>query len=97
VRTRTYLTTPPGAEPTDHTGRREPDGERYVPALDLPTEPRVAGKHRRLLVILAVVAALGLLVFVLLRIGAAAQAEDPALSEPSAAAAAVVDRPLGDR
>jgi hypothetical protein len=96
VRTRTYLTTPPGSEPTDDTGRRRPDGERYVPALDLPAEPRVPGRHRRLLVTLAVLAALAALVAVLLRLGAAAQAEDPALSEPSGAIGTVsVDGPAG--
>jgi hypothetical protein len=83
VRTRTYLTTPPGREPTDATGRAEDERERYVGALDLPTEPRVPGKHRRLLIVLSVIAALSLVGLLLLRMVSASQAEDPAMTDPS--------------
>jgi hypothetical protein len=83
VRTRTYLTTPPGREPTDATGRVESSDERYVPALDLPTEPRVPGKHRRTLLVVGVVTAVLFVAVVVFRLGAAAQSQDPALSEPT--------------
>jgi hypothetical protein len=83
VRTRTYLTTPPGREPTDATGRAEDDRERYVRALDLPTEPRVPGKHRRLLIVLSVIAVLSLVGLLLLRMVSASQSEDPAMTDPS--------------
>jgi hypothetical protein len=83
VRTRTYLTTPPGQRPTDATGRAEADDERYVPALDLPSEPRVAGRHRRLLLVLSVVTTLVLVVGGLFLLVTASQGEDPALSDPA--------------
>jgi hypothetical protein len=83
VRTRTFLTTPPGRLPTDETGRGAPDDERYVPALDLPSEPTVPGKHRRTLLVLGVLAAALLVALLLLRVGTAAQSQDPALSEPT--------------
>jgi hypothetical protein len=88
VRTRTYLTTPPGREPTDATGRAEVDRERYVPALDLPSEPRVPGKHRRLVIVLSVVAVLALVGLLLLRMVSASQSEDPAMTDPSMQAGA---------
>jgi hypothetical protein len=83
VRTRTYLTTPPGREPTDATGRAEVERERYVPALDLPAEPRVPGKHRRLLIVLGVLAVLALVGLLFLRMVSASQSEDPAMTDPS--------------
>jgi hypothetical protein len=83
VRTRTYLTTPPGREPTDATGRVDVHAERYVPALDLPAERRVPGKHRRALLVLATLTAMLLVAGVLFRIGTAAQSQDPSLSDPT--------------
>jgi hypothetical protein len=83
VRTRTYLTTPPGREPTDATGRAEVERERYVPALDLPSEPRVPGRHRRLLIVVSVIAVLVLVGLLLLRMVSASQSEDPAMTDPS--------------
>jgi hypothetical protein len=83
VRTRTYLTTPPGRLPTDETGRAAPDDERYVPALDLPSEPTVPGRHRRTLLVLSILAVVLVVTFALLRLGTAAQSQDPALSEPT--------------
>jgi hypothetical protein len=83
VRTRTYLTTPPGREPTDATGRAEVERERYVPALDLPSEPRVPGRHGRLLIVVSVIAVLVLVGLLLLRMVSASQSEDPAMTDPS--------------
>jgi hypothetical protein len=84
VRTRTYLTTPPGSEPTSAVGGRDPDAERYVPALELPREPRVPSRHRRAGLAAAALLTVAVVAFVLVRLGAAAQSEDPALSEPTA-------------
>jgi hypothetical protein len=83
VRTRTYLTTPPGRLPTDETGRAAPDAERYVPALELPSEPTVPGRHRRTLLVVGFLAVVLVVAFALLRLGTAAQSQDPALSEPT--------------
>jgi hypothetical protein len=78
--TRTWLTTPPGEEPLADS-RGDEDEERYVPALDVPTEPRVPGRHRNLLVGAgAVVLVLALVVAVVL-IGERAQQEDPSVPD----------------
>jgi hypothetical protein len=83
VRTRTWLTTPPGLQPTDATGRAEPHDERYVSALDLPAEPQVPSAHRRTLLVLGMLAAVLLVVAALFLVGTASQSQDPALSDPS--------------
>jgi hypothetical protein len=83
VRTRTYLTTPPGLAPSDSTGGSGPHDERYLPALDLPVEPRVPGRHRRLLVTLALVAGVLVIGAIAFRLTTASQAEDPAMTDPA--------------
>jgi hypothetical protein len=83
VRTRTYLTTPPGREPTDTTGASGSPGERYLPALDLPVEPRVPGRHRRLLVTFALVAGVLVIGAIAFQLATASQAEDPAMTDPA--------------
>jgi hypothetical protein len=77
---RTWLTTPPGDEPvTDE--RADDHGERYVPALDLPREPRVPGRYRRIWV--GAVAALALIMVAgaVVLIGEQAQQEDPSVPD----------------
>jgi hypothetical protein len=80
MRTRTLLTTPPGATPEAELGRRRTSGEIHTPYLDLPEEPRVPGRFRRLGTVLAVLAVLGLLGAAVVLVGLQEQYEDPALT-----------------
>lgn len=76
MRTRTKLTTPPGSEPAPLADEPE---ETYAPALAPPDEPRYPGRWRRVttpVVALALLAAVGWLVF---RAVTAGQAQDPSL------------------
>lgn len=90
--TRTYLTTPPGREPSEATGRSASEArERYVPGLAAPVEPTPPSRWRAPLLTLGVAVVVALVVVVVLRVSAASQAQDPALdpavTEPTAAAA----------
>lgn len=79
MRTRTLLTTPPGQEPTVEAASPRSDPERYSPALDLPREPSVPGRHRRGLIaaaILVVLAVTGVVAYRLVTVG---QFQDPAV------------------
>ena len=77
---RTWLTTPPGDEPvTDQRG--DEHAERYVPALELPREPRVPGKHRRLWVGLGLLLLVAMSLVGLVLIGEQAQQEDPSVPD----------------
>lgn len=78
MRTRTWLTTPPGAEPVGDE-RRDDDRESYVPALAIPREPRVPGPHRRRLIVLPVVGLGVLLLLAVVVLGERAQQEDPSI------------------
>lgn len=78
MKTRTRLTTPPGQDPIGTTQQRHED-EHYVPALQLPEEPRVPGRHRRAWNILAIVAVLLLAGYITFRVATAGQGFDPAL------------------
>jgi hypothetical protein len=79
VRTRTWLTTPPGGQPT--TEDRAQDTEHYVPAPDLPTEPRVPGRYRtRLTAALVVLGAVAIVVALVL-LGQESQREDPSVPD----------------
>lgn len=80
MRTRTLLTTPPGATPEPELGRRRTSGEVHTPYLAVPEEPRVPGRFRRAGIVLAVVAVLGLLGTAVVLIGLGEQYEDPALT-----------------
>jgi hypothetical protein len=80
VPTRTYLTTPPGREPSQAPGRSASEPrERYVPGLAAPTEPTPPSRWRRVLFVLLVVAVLLAVVVTVLRLSAASQAQDPSL------------------
>lgn len=78
--TRTYLTTPPGREPSQALGRSasEPQ-ERYVPALAAPTEPTPPSRWRTPLLVALAVVVLAAVVVTAFRLSAATQAQDPAL------------------
>jgi hypothetical protein len=92
VRTRTRLTTPPGQEPV--APHDEDDlGERYVPALAVPSEPRYPGRRRRLwmaLLSVLVIAAVGYGAF---RMVTAGQTFDPALNRGTDAQDQVIEQP----
>ncbi len=80
LRTRTHLTTPPGGAPVTEANDRG-SFELYTAGLQLPQEPKVAGRFRKqvvLLVILAVVAVVG---FVAFQVATAGQDFDPSLEE----------------
>jgi hypothetical protein len=91
---RTWLTTPPGDEPVvDQRG--DEHAERYVPPPDLPTEPRVPGRHRRLRIGLAsVLVVIGLMVLVVL-LGEQAQQEDPSVPDIPGLEDPTMDEPEG--
>ncbi len=78
MRTRTWLTTPPGTSP-DEADRSSADGERYVPAPDLPREPSVPGRHRRAALIAGAVVTAVAVTVALVVVGEQAQREDPSV------------------
>jgi hypothetical protein len=78
VKTRTRLTTPPGQDPIGTTQQR-PEDEHYVPALHLPEEPRIPGRHRRTWNALVIVLVLVLAGYAIFRVATAGQGFDPAL------------------
>jgi hypothetical protein len=101
VPSRTYLTTPPGREPSAATGRSASGAtERYVPGLEAPTEPALTPRWRRpLLVVTGIV--LVATVALVLSTSLATQAEDPSLgpqpdaaSPPAVTFAAASDTPV---
>ena len=78
--TRTYLTTPPGREPA-LDGSTDGVVERFVPGLDLPSEPTPNSRARTVATVtLAVVLAVLVLSFAF-QVVTGAQAEDPSLSD----------------
>jgi hypothetical protein len=80
VPTRTYLTTPPGREPSEGPGRSASEPrERYVPGLDAPHEPTPSSRWRTPLLVLVTFAVLLAVVVMVLRLSAASQAQDPSL------------------
>ena len=80
---RTYLTAPPGTEPTEATGRTADEPrERYVPGLAPVREPVVPSRWRTPLLLIAGVAIVAAIVFTVLRVSAAQQAQDPSLFVP---------------
>lgn len=81
MRTRTKLTSPPGQEPVDDRDVRGAEG--YAPAFDLPREPKVPSRHRRLVVWLVVIVALALAGWIGFRILSTGQSEDPSLQQPT--------------
>lgn len=78
MRTRTHLTTPPGHEPELSADTR-PGDETFVPGFELPQEPSVPGRLRRLWTTLAVLAVLALAGYGALRVMTSGQTFDPAL------------------
>jgi hypothetical protein len=98
VPTRTYLTTPPGREPSQAPGRSASGPpERYVPGLVTPTEPAPPSRWRRVLLVLLVVAVLLATVVTVLRLSAASQAQDPSLDPGTPAPAEDEGPTLRDR
>lgn len=80
---RTYLTAPPGTEPTEATGRAADEPrERYVPGLAPVREPTVPSRWRTPLLLIAGVAVVVTIVVTVLRVSAAQQAQDPSLFVP---------------
>lgn len=80
---RTYLTAPPGTEPTEATGRAADEPrERYVPGLAPVREPTVPSRWRTPLLLIAGVAIVAAIVVTVLRVSAAQQAQDPSLFVP---------------
>ncbi|MEX0836177.1 MAG: hypothetical protein WD010_08810 [Nitriliruptor sp.] len=78
--TRTYLTTPPGREPSEATGRSaSEDVERYVSGPTEPVEPKVASRWRGPLLVVVTAALLVAILVTILRVSAASQAQDPSL------------------
>lgn len=78
--TRTYLTTPPGREPSEATGRSaSEDPERYVPGLAAPVEPDPPSRWRVPLTIVVAAALVVALAVTAVRLSASSQAQDPAL------------------
>lgn len=77
--TRTYLTTPPGGEPTFDGS---PDGvvERWVPGLAAPVEPVPARRARRVLALVLALALAALAVYLVVGLVTGTRAEDPSLS-----------------
>jgi hypothetical protein len=91
VPTRTYLTTPPGREPSQAPGRSASEPrERYVPGLDAPTEPTPPSRWRGPLLVLLVAALLIAALVAVLRLSAASQAQDPSL-DPGVSQTSVED------
>jgi hypothetical protein len=80
VPSRTWLTTPPGDEPVTDQGGDEQE-ERYVPAVDLPREPRVPGRYRRVWLVATVVLLAIVVMVALVLIGEQAQQEDPSVPD----------------
>lgn len=78
MRTRTHLTTPPGVEPV-LSGTAGESGEVWLHALELPTEPRVPSRWRRLWTTLALVVVLGTVGYLALQVMTAGEDQDPAL------------------
>jgi hypothetical protein len=78
MKTRTRLTTPPGQDPIG-TAQQRPEDEHYVPALQLPAEPRVPGRHRRAWNVLVIVAVLLVVGYAVVLVATAGQGFDPAL------------------
>lgn len=81
MRTRTLLTTPPGRTPEPELGRSRSTGERYSPALALPTEPEVPSRFRALRWTLIGIVVVGLIGVGVVQLGLEQQYQDPALSE----------------
>lgn len=81
MRTRTLLTTPPGARPTVEVGRRGRDPEQYSPALSVPVEPEFPGRFRRLRITLGVLVVLGALGAAGYWTATSGQYQDPALTD----------------
>ncbi|MFA9430106.1 hypothetical protein [Egicoccus sp. AB-alg2] len=86
MRTRTYLTTPPGREP--HLDAA-PDGvvERWTPGPAAPHEPRPRRRGRRRFFVGIAVAGLVALAVLGIRALTATQDQDPSLSAPAELAA----------
>lgn len=79
-RGRTRLTTPPGVDPAP--AGDTPEGEHYLPALDIPEEPRHPGRFRWLYVTLAVVVVVAAVGVAVLRLTSASRTFDPSLQFP---------------
>ena len=80
---RTYLTAPPGTEPTEATGRvADEPRERYVPGLAPATEPAVPSRWRAPLLVALVILVVVATVVTVLRVSAEQQAQDPSLMVP---------------
>jgi hypothetical protein len=80
VPTRTYLTTPPGREPSQAPGRSASEPlERYVPGLAAPVEPTAPSRWRRPLLVLLTAAVLVAVLVAVVRLSASTQAQDPAV------------------
>ncbi|MEX1177390.1 MAG: hypothetical protein WEB09_02910 [Nitriliruptor sp.] len=78
--TRTYLTTPPGREPSEATGRSvSEDRERYVPGPSGPSEPAAPSRWRGPLLVLGAAAFVALILVSLVRASTSSQAQDPSL------------------
>jgi hypothetical protein len=81
---RTYLTAPPGTEPSEATGRAAAEPrERYVPGLAVASEPTVPSRWRAPLVAVVILAAVVATVVLVVRLSADAQAQDPSLGVPN--------------
>lgn len=83
MRTRTRLTTPPGGAPADDFGGRTSQGEHYSRGPQIPTEPRVRRRYRRVVLVLLTVLILGALAYGGYRIATSGQYQDPSLSGTS--------------
>lgn len=91
--TRTYLTTPPGAEPA-LDGSPAGVVERWVPGLAIPVEPAPPRRGRRVAVVVAVVAVAALALYLVVDLVTGARAEDPSLSSPWQGQQQLADRPV---
>jgi hypothetical protein len=80
VPARTYLTTPPGREPSEATGRSASEArERYVPGLAAPVEPDPPSRWRVPLALLVTAALVVALAIAAVQLSASSQAQDPSL------------------
>lgn len=80
MRTRTLLTTPPSRSPVEDTPTHEERPERYSRGLALPHEPRIPSRTRPLQIAVAVIVALVLIAWLVLRVLLAGQFQDPSLT-----------------
>lgn len=92
-RGRTRLTTPPGEEPAPAAGDGSPEDAHYLPALDIPTEPRHPSRFRWLYVTVAGVVLVAAVAVAVLQLTSASRTFDPSLQFPGQEPASPVATP----